>query len=43
MQCHQPLMIYVGANDGILHGFLAKTGEVVFLPVPMKCIQIYQH
>lgn len=27
-------MIYVGANDGMLHGFLAKTGEEVFAYVP---------
>lgn len=30
----RPKMIYVGANDGMLHGFNADTGEEVFAYIP---------
>ncbi len=33
----RPDMIYVGANDGMLHGFLASTGveKLAFVPSPV--------
>jgi len=30
----RPPMVYVGANDGMLHGFLASTGEEQFAYIP---------
>jgi type IV pilus assembly protein PilY1 len=47
----RPAMIYVGANDGMLHGFDAKTGEEVFAYVPDALFpkltrltsQLYEH
>jgi type IV pilus assembly protein PilY1 len=33
-QSERPPMIYVGANDGMLHGFNAETGDEVFAYVP---------
>src|SRR5690606_14603074 len=35
-------VVYVGANDGILHGFNAATGEEVFGYVPSKIIDASQ-
>ncbi|HJK95660.1 MAG TPA: PilC/PilY family type IV pilus protein, partial [Polyangiaceae bacterium LLY-WYZ-14_1] len=33
-------MVYVGANDGMLHGFYATTGEEAFAYVPNKLLDI---
>lgn len=32
-------MVYVGANDGMLHGFNAETGEEMFAFMPMAAIE----